>query len=356
MGAAESAFPFTIEDEVTSWAHSHWKLYDGVEKSTSEKCSIFVFTLQGQSEEAIAAAKNCLLRLKTLKYPSVIRYKESAELPDKLYVATEWIQPLNLSGCDEGERILGLFHVIKSLSFLHTDAKLLHGCICPQSLFVTKAGDWKLGGFDLTSSSISTLFQANLGLIPSRYQAPEIQKKDFNRLNEGPIWAADSWALGCLIYETFNGPLQRAQNLTRPGNIPQPLLTYYRGLLNTNVKQRLSPRKLGELPLFVNNPLVESMTFLSTLALKSNQEKKSFFINFATHVNSFPDNICKYGILPQLLDSLTYGAGLACFAAILSAVLKIGKKLNEEEYALHITPSVIRLFTSNERAVRVCIL
>ena len=44
---------------------------------------------------------------------------------------------------------MGIYNIIEALGFLHTQAKLAHGMICPDAVFVTPSGDFKLGGFDL---------------------------------------------------------------------------------------------------------------------------------------------------------------------------------------------------------------
>lgn len=37
----------------------------------------------------------------------------------------------------------------KAVSFINNDCNLVHGNLCTTSVFLTKAGDWKLGGLDL---------------------------------------------------------------------------------------------------------------------------------------------------------------------------------------------------------------
>lgn len=42
----------------------------------------------------------------------------------------------------------GLVQLTEGLAFLHSDAKLLHRNVCPESVLVNKEGSWKLFGFD----------------------------------------------------------------------------------------------------------------------------------------------------------------------------------------------------------------
>ena len=58
-------------------------------------------------------------------------------------------------------------------------------------------------------------------------------------------------------------------------------------------------------------------------------------------------------ILPELLKSVEFGGG---GPKVLNVVLKIGSKLPEDEYETILTPVIIRLFGSPDRAIRVCLL
>lgn len=69
--------------------------------------------------------------------------------------------------------------------------------------------------------------------------------------------------------------------------------------------------------------------------------------------NDFPEEFFKVKVLPELLKSVEFGGG---GPKSFSLVMRIATKLSEEEYDARITPVVIRLFTSPDRALRVCLL
>ncbi|KRY51312.1 SCY1-like protein 2 [Trichinella britovi] len=50
----------------------------------------------------------------------------------------------------------GLLTLLHALSFVHTDAHILHNNICPESIMITKRGCWKLAGFEFCSSCKSS--------------------------------------------------------------------------------------------------------------------------------------------------------------------------------------------------------
>jgi SCY1-like protein 1 len=105
------------------------------------------------------------------------------------------------------------------LSFLTNDCNLIHNNICISSIFVDKAGEWKLGGVDYMYPA-----QGNetppLKILPllEKYDPPEKAGAKLGR-KAGEKWSADMWGLGCLIWEVFNGSLPKVTSLKQLGKV-----------------------------------------------------------------------------------------------------------------------------------------
>ena len=69
--------------------------------------------------------------------------------------------------------------------------------------------------------------------------------------------------------------------------------------------------------------------------------------------DNFPGQYFSVKVLPELLKAVEYGGG---GSKVFASVMKIGAKLSDEDYNTRITPVVIRLFSSPDRAIRVCLL
>lgn len=69
--------------------------------------------------------------------------------------------------------------------------------------------------------------------------------------------------------------------------------------------------------------------------------------------DDFPEDFFKMKILPELLKSVEFGGG---GPKVFGVVMKISKKLTDEEFENKVQPSIIRLFSSPDRAIRVCLL
>lgn len=58
-------------------------------------------------------------------------------------------------------------------------------------------------------------------------------------------------------------------------------------------------------------------------------------------------------ILPELLKSVEFGGG---GPKVFSVVMKISTKLTDDDFEAKVTPVIVRLFSSPDRAIRVCLL
>jgi SCY1-like protein 1 len=58
-------------------------------------------------------------------------------------------------------------------------------------------------------------------------------------------------------------------------------------------------------------------------------------------------------VLPELVKSVEFGGG---GPRVFSVIMKISSKLSEDEYEQQLVPVIVRLFASQDRAMRVCLL
>ncbi len=140
----------------------------------------------------------------------------SLDSDSETYVVTESVIPLslwlkNMVDNDEShDRIImaiswGFLGLLKAVAFLNGDCKLCHGAISCDNVLVTRGGDWKLGGFfvssDMDSSGPSELFCQTPDIVATKYKSPEriaYQMKDFSALG------IDIWATGAVLHGALN--------------------------------------------------------------------------------------------------------------------------------------------------------
>lgn len=113
-----------------------------------------------------------------------------------------------------------------------------HSNICISSVFLDRAGEWKLGGLELLQADDDSVDSRIQLTTPIKYQPPEVSQG-----RRGHVWSADMWGLGCLVWEVYNGELTRPEKLKEVGAIPKKLLGPFVKLIGANPKSRPSPKQ-----------------------------------------------------------------------------------------------------------------
>lgn len=70
-------------------------------------------------------------------------------------------------------------------------------------------------------------------------------------------------------------------------------------------------------------------------------------------MQKYPPGFLHHKVLPEILKSFEFGGGGGKAFAI---ILSIAEKLSDDEFERDIQPVIVRMFASQERGVRVCLL
>ncbi|XP_010921160.2 LOW QUALITY PROTEIN: uncharacterized protein [Elaeis guineensis] len=374
-GAGIRDLPYNVGEPYPS-AWGSWTHYRGTAKDDGSMVSIFSLSGSNSQDGHLAAGRNGVKRLRTVRHPNILSFLHSteAEIVDgstakhTIYIVTEPVTPLSekikelgLEGTQRDEYFAwGLHQISKAVSFLNNDCKLVHGNVCLDSVVVTQSLDWKLHAFDVLSefdgnsvASNSPMLQFEW-LVGSQYKPMELLKSDWAAIRKSPPWAIDSWGLGCLIYELFSGTkLAKTEELRNTASIPKSLLPDYQRLLSSTPSRRLNPSKLIDNSEYFHNKLVETIQFMEILNLKDSVEKDSFFRKLPNLAEQLPRQIVLKKLLPLLASALEFGSAAA---PALTALLKMGSWLSAEEFSVKVLPTIVKLFASNDRAIRVGLL
>ncbi|XP_022149845.1 probable inactive serine/threonine-protein kinase scy1 isoform X2 [Momordica charantia] len=339
---------------------------------------VSIFSLSGSNAQDghLAAGRNGVKRLRTVRHPNILSFLHSTETETidgstskvTIYIVTEPVMPLSekikelgLEGTQRDEYYAwGLNQIAKAVSFLNNDCKLVHGNVCLASVVVTPTLDWKLHAFDVlsefdgNSEASSGQMLQYAWLIGSQYKPMELVKSDWAAVRKSPAWAIDSWGLGCLIYELFSGlKLSKTEELRNTASIPKSLLPDYQRLLSSMPSRRLNTSKLIENSEYFQNKLVDTIHFMEILSLKDSVEKDTFFRKLPNLAEQLPRQIVLRKLLPLLASALEFGSAVA---PALTALLKMGSWLSTEEFNAKVLPTIVKLFASNDRAIRIGLL
>ncbi|XP_010252046.1 PREDICTED: probable inactive serine/threonine-protein kinase scy1 isoform X1 [Nelumbo nucifera] len=374
-GAGIKDLPYNIGEPYSS-AWGSWTHYRGTSKDDGSLVSIFSLSGSNAQDGHLAAGRNGVKRLRTVRHPNILSFLHSTETETfdgsitkvTIYIVTEPVMPLSekikelgLEGTQRDEYYAwGLHQIAKAVSFLNNDCKLVHGNVCLFSVVVTQTLDWKLHAFDVLSefdgnseASTGPMLQYEW-LIGSQYKPMELSKSDWALIRKSPPWAIDSWGLGCLIYELFSGMrLAKTEDLRNTASISKSLLPDYQRLLSSTPARRLNASKLIDNSEYFQNKLVETIQFMEILNLKDSVEKDTFFRKLPNLAEQLPRQIVLKKLLPLLASALEFGSAAA---PALTALLKMGSWLSTEEFNVKVLPTIVKLFASNDRAIRVGLL
>ncbi|KAJ1967566.1 Nuclear aminoacylation-dependent tRNA export pathway component [Dispira parvispora] len=364
FGGQHANFPYTIQEPYEEQdPESIWSLHHGVRKSDQTKVTIFALDLT-RKRDLWPLAKNAYKRHRTIRHPNLLTYLDGLETEDTTYIVTHPVVPLRTYLRDSPDEQLvqwGLYKIARAVQFLNEDCKFVHGNVRPVSVFVTPAGEWLLGGFEVLGSPVDPEkhLQTYLGMLPNihLYCPPEIQNQQWSALKDNTIGSMDGWQYACLLYEIYNHSFVSSDQLAQPQAIPMSMGRSYRQLTTTNPTARWAVGRFltaGTQPRgFFDNEFIRTNLFLENLSIKDKDEKTLFFQQLEAHVEEFPVAFSLHKVLPELLKSLEYAAG---GPQVLKAVFKIGNLISEDDFTQHIMPTLVKLFALPDRALRFSLL
>lgn len=343
---------------------SLWALHKAKKKSTNEPVSVFRCDIAGFGNKA-ERAKQSLKRLKTLLHPAIIKYIDSYESDKVVLVVTEPVTPLSIyiesepfSTFTQSQKdffiAYGLLTTAYCLNFLNNDCQLNHNNINIYSIFVNNAGIFKIGSLEYVCS-VDELPPPKCDSLCEKYTPPERSSENTSNAKPGHKYSVDSWGLGCLVWELFNKPLTSSSSVRTVGKMPRPLAPHYNKLVQTNPRQRTSPKSFIDdckiAKVFFDKPALEAVLFVEGIQLIKDPGLMAKNFNLLEkELKSIPKDTCKFKILPDLINAFEYGGA---DSNVLDLVFKIGQHyLSGESYQNVLIPHIIKFYTSKDRATR----
>ncbi|KAK9459409.1 armadillo-type protein [Lipomyces oligophaga] len=371
IAQTNSSFPYTVGEKVEFQNDTIWTIHHATRRSDGIACTVFEFDVNSQRSR-LPLAKNAAKKLRTMKFPGIINIYDIYETEQAVMIATEHVVPFDIA--IQSKDIMtpdvikwGLYAVANTIKFINVDASSVHGNIRQSSVFITDAGEWKLSGFELLTSTKDEepVIYTFAGLVPDarRFAPPEVGKGGWEALKKQPHHLLDSYLFGALIYEIFNGRFissDQLQAATRK-NIPPDLFGAFKKLTHISPRQRGSIKQFIEVGKSESAPgggffrldmilLSENMTSLN---VQSEVERDSFLKELQRIRSKFPPNYQRLKVLPALVQCFEFGGG---GPNILAVMLDISNSMGPEEFQTVVAPTIVKMFTVPDRAIRLALL
>ena len=236
----------------------------------------------------------------------------------------------------------GLLNLVEGLQYLHTVQRKLHLNITPESVVITASGNWKFCSFGLslaaqqgeTMQIPSPYFLKNdpnsylIRLEPDlRYSALEMTLGGYNPAGVRYLSpATDVFSLGVLAYEVYRFNIQLAphsciigvvnNNVTHhnPALQALALLDYSYlppsgpsggvkeiliGMMDLQVRTRMSTSEIGNHPLFATGPL-SFLRIVDSLASRDVGAQSSYLLSLPQHMTTVPPRLLERTVLPAV--------------------------------------------------------
>ncbi|KAF9471177.1 kinase-like protein [Pholiota conissans] len=366
-----------------------WKVQSAWHKTTNKRVSVWTFDKRGPDMERLGAqGKDRVIEvmkaeasaLGRLRHPSILEMVEPLEeTRTELMFATEPVlSSLQLAipefgslsssvELDEIEIQKGILQLCKGLSFLHNSAKLIHSNICPESIIINGAGDWKIAGLGLTiplqtahGTPSNWEFPTFDGRIPAYIQRSFDYIGPEYALDEQLVTASDMYSLGCLVYAVHckgNPPFKNhgslgglRSNASKPvpgiERLDRDLQVLLQSLITRHYGSRPTPEALPSHAFFSSLP-ISTLNFLdrSNFTAKTREEKISFMKGLSGVLDRFSDGLRTRKILPSLLEEMK---DIHLLPYILPNVFAISQTLSPSQFATTVLPSLKPLFVIRE--------
>ncbi|RCN46764.1 hypothetical protein ANCCAN_07206 [Ancylostoma caninum] len=359
MGAQESANKrqdevIDVDDEVPQDAAAY-KLWTHIHPAVRNKkipCTIFIKKLEN-NDEALKYFENGIKLLKQLKHPNILKFLEGACTTNDVSLITERVQMLDLSlkSMTIVEIQSGLRHILEALLFLHNKACLSHNNISPSSIFVCSNGEWKLGGFEFTSSpDLSIKFTRSRfydSVRPEEFVPPDDQTSE-DALQH---FSLDSYGFGKLIDYTL-------QNFDENDEVVRSLKDVAEQLTAADLAARMPLSAVLDHPA-LSNDLTELISFCNTIQLKDAEDKNAFYGNIVARLRSLPGDVVARRLCRLLLSRyvlLEPKSHSELYPYLLIPAEDGEGILSREFYDSYMVPELLRLFRVRESAVRIALL
>jgi serine/threonine protein kinase len=150
-----------------------------------------------------------------LDHPGIVRLYDSGVIDDTYYIAMEWVEGHDLASilyrCQELRVVFPIEFavsitesVLEALAYAHaafnprgTHLRLVHCDVTPSNIFVSRAGDVKLGDFGVARARAVVGDGQSYGkpsyLAPEQVEGAEVNPR------------VDLWAVGVILYEILAG-------------------------------------------------------------------------------------------------------------------------------------------------------
>ncbi|OUM70645.1 hypothetical protein PIROE2DRAFT_1175 [Piromyces sp. E2] len=300
--------------------------------------------------------KNAIQRIKTIRHPGIVRFRDADIYSETPAIITENVIPLNsvLKDITPENLCTGIFNLLKTIEFLHQSCKLVYNNICLESIFVPRNNytKWLIGEFQYsipinTSKSES---QKIIEKIPSRLQ-PSKDDKEVNGFHR------DYWLIGKLIEEIIKPYSSKKDKKGTNINWIQ-LQQIALQMQDSNPQNRKSVTEAINEPFFNNNIVIEVLEYIKNYKIKDETERKNCLSILPGKMKLMSKDILEKNIIPEIIQKEIINDSFSdiLFSEIFKDTVKGNAMASEEYYKKKIIPYILETIKLHQWGTRIVLL
>jgi len=329
----KKTLPYSLKDEVKTFSGPlMYKMFNGVRNSDQKEVSIFEIK-PGSSSLSQALASNMLKMWKSFRHPAIPAFIESYEDNGTQFIVSEKVEVFDRKCFTDNELIWAVHSLVDFLTFLSDSAKAVHGNLVEGSLFMTSGHEICIGGLQWLSIGEQSPIRVYMNEWKSSSGLNDLEIPD-----DVPPYAIDAYFVGSMISEWGS-------------KIPRPITKIISKWKQINARMP-PPSQLLSNDFWNSDKFSQVLLFLKELPLKDPLEREMFFKGLKDNLHLFSKEMQLNNILSQLLSALSFSPT----PAILEPIFALGGSMEGQVFGTRVVPSLISLFESKDRNLRVQLL
>lgn len=285
---------------------------------------------------------------------------------------------------DELEIQKGFLQVAKGLEFLHDSARLVHGNLTPDSIFINAKSDWKISGLAFSgppdgAEGHEPIPQISLSeVLYQDTRIPRFVQLDLDYtspdfvLDSNITSSADIFSLGLVVLATYNSPHRSPfdtngnqgtyknyfkspqttpaaqNNYLCSQTLPRELLRTLPRVLARRPAERITASEFQQSEYF-DNILVNTIRFLDALPAKTAAEKSQFMRGLGRVMPQFPPSVLGKKVLSVLLDELKDKELLPLILQNIFSIIKV-IPLAKQTFPEKVLPRLREIFLAKSKS------
>jgi len=189
-------------------AGSFGDVYLVKEVATGARAVLKEVELKGLASKDLKAAHDEVTVLQRMKHHHIIGYRDSSVQGSLLLIVMDFADGGDLGNLIRQQEARGeplaeervckiVAQAVDALAYCHHTLHLLHRDLKPDNIFLTAAGDVKVGDFGVAKTLLATNAMAKTKCGTPLFMSPELMSgMPYDR-------SADVWAFGCVLYNVL---------------------------------------------------------------------------------------------------------------------------------------------------------